>query len=186
MITFWAQSSLAAVLMRRGELVEARARREKALEKLGAIGNQRMLGTVRLGMAELELVDGRSEAALRECEQACRELEGYPPLIAWANAISARASLRLGRLEAAGQLASAAMTCLERLGTLEEGEMVVRLSYAEWLRAAGRTREARQSAAEACEIIRRRADELPDDDRRRAFLEAIIEHRELQRLAATD
>ena len=76
------------------------------------------------------------------------------------------------------------MDLLRSLGALEEGEALVRLTYAEALRAAGDP-AASGAAREARDSLLARSEKIDDPSVRKTFLESVDENRATLNLAET-
>jgi hypothetical protein len=124
---------------------------------------------------------GEAEAEVR----AALEPKDIPPTVR-ANALAASADIlrRSGRTDAARAAADAARTILRELGTMEEGEELVRLAHAACLQATGALSEARTAAAEAHAWLLGCAAKIDDEELRRSFLERVPDHARLLALAA--
>ena len=85
-----------------------------------------------------------------------------------------------------GSLAAAreAYAALERLGEIDEGESVVRLTYAEALAAAGEHAEARAALAVARQRLLARAERVADLSWRHRFLHEVPVNARILALAA--
>ncbi|XXY50110.1 hypothetical protein WME91_03035 [Sorangium sp. So ce269] len=93
-----------------------------------------------------------------------------PPLRAAALAVLAEALLGLGRAGEALAAAGEAMSMLESLGTVEEGESLVRLAQAESLAANGDVAGARAAIFAARDRLLARAATVGDPALRELFL----------------
>ncbi len=169
--------NLGYALFHAGLLDEARGCEERSLEVLSRINNARMEGSSRMYLARVLLGAGDPDAAAREALAAVRTLAAAPPLRAAANAIHARALLRLGRAaEALAAAEEAHALLLASGGAIEEGEALVRLVYAEALAAAGRDTEAREALAAAKERLLARAGRISAPVWRERFLTQVADN----------
>ncbi len=153
-----------------------------ALAQFREQGDHHMSAVCRIYLAEIHLLAGEAAAAVNEAAQAAPQLSANPPARAMALAVLARARLAIGDGDALTP-AREAYTMLESLGGLDEGEMLVRLAYAEALAANGRAEEARALAAVAAERLRRLAERLDDPSLRASYLDAVPENAALLAMA---
>ena len=103
--------------------------------------------------------------------------------------VAARGALaraRLGAGDVAGSLEAArvAYTALERLGEIDEGESIVRLTYAEALTAAGEHAQARAVLSVASQRLLARAERVADLSWRDRFLHEVPVNARILALAA--
>jgi tetratricopeptide (TPR) repeat protein len=170
-----AENNLGLVALRRGDLSEAHALEERAMEAYRAQGNRRAEGGCRTYMAEIDLLAGDHQRAEREARVAV-DLLGTAPLGALALATLARVLAAAERGAEALVPAREAMRRLETLGRLEEGEAVVRLALAEALAAAGDKEAAAETLASGRAWLLARAEGIEDPELRARFLERVPEH----------
>jgi tetratricopeptide (TPR) repeat protein len=159
-----------------GRLEEALRHEREALEGFRSLGNLRIEGLSQAYLARIALLSGDAVAAEREARAAAALLEVAPPLRACALALLARALLSQGRAGEALPPAEEAHAELQRAGTLEEGEALVRLVYAEALEAAGRLRDAGEARASARTWLLERAARISDPAWRERFLTQVPDH----------
>jgi tetratricopeptide (TPR) repeat protein len=170
------EHNLGSVLAFRGRLDEGVAMKTAAVARLTGSGHPRLDGNLHASLAEVLLLAGRHAEAELEARRAVTLLPPFPPTAAYAHGVHAKALLELGRPEAAMAAAQAGMDILNRLGGIEEGEALLRLSWAEALAAVGRTDDASRAARQAVERLQVRAATLPDDHRRDMFLTQVAMH----------
>lgn len=178
-----ARSNLGCVLARLGRLDDAELLEAEAMAAFAAQGDRRMAGASRVYLAMILALRGDAEGAAREAAAAVAELERWPPLRANALAMLSRAELARGRPEEALARAREAAAIFEALGTIEEGEALVRLALVEALGAAGEHEAARAAVTVARERLFARAARLADPAARARFL-AVPEHARTIDLAA--
>ncbi|WP_233562336.1 tetratricopeptide repeat protein [Sorangium cellulosum] len=130
--------NLAQILVFRGRPAEARALAEAAASLSRQAGFVRTELFARCYLARACVALGDLDAAEREARAAVALSPSAPTLGVQASALLARALLGLGRIEEAVRTATEASSMLESFGTLEEGESLVRLTFAEALAAGGR------------------------------------------------
>ncbi|WP_437538092.1 protein kinase [Sorangium sp. So ce726] len=159
-----------------GKLDEAQLVERRAVEAFQQRGDLRMEGVARTYLAKIALLSGDAATAEREARAAEAALHVAPRLRAAAVAVRARALLAAGEVAAALGAARAAFGELAALGSLEEGESLVRLAYAEALAASGAHGEASAVLSEARELLLARARRIADPRRRERFLTAVPEN----------
>jgi tetratricopeptide (TPR) repeat protein len=97
--------------------------------------------------------------------------------------LRARIALGEARVEEARRYADEALRLVDRLGGIEDGESLVRLTHAEVLRAAGETAAASDSIALAKVRLLERAQRINNGELRDSFLNAIPENARTFQLA---
>jgi len=150
------------------------------------IGDPRLESAARSALAEVLLDLGRPDDAWAEATDAVRLAAGTRAPRAAALAVLARVAL------ATGDAAEALAHCEQAAALAAEEPMLDRAIYlaathGDALVALGRVDEARALAERAWPLLERVTRALTDDAARRAFLEAVPEHRrvvELRRLRA--
>ena len=177
--------NLGLVLAYRGQLEEARRLEERAAEAFQSQGDPRLLGITRTYLATICLLSGDLAAAEREARAAAQALSVSPPVRAGAVSVLARVLLGQGRAAAALAAAREASTLLEALGTIEEGESLVRLVYAEALAANGREREYGMAILAARDHLLARAARISDPVWRERFLTKVPDNARTLTLAET-
>jgi eukaryotic-like serine/threonine-protein kinase len=125
-------------------------------------------------LAHMLGTSGDLEAAEREA-RAALAVDPPPPLRAHALATLAEVLLQRGTAGEALTAAREAIDLLDTLGTLEEGEALVRLVYAEALHAAADPR-APAALLDARNRLLDRAAKIRDPLLRRSFLERVPEN----------
>ncbi|WP_437274861.1 protein kinase [Sorangium sp. So ce375] len=168
-----AESNLARVVACRGRPAEGRALAEAAVTSSQGAGMVRTELFARCYLAKIALALGDLEAAEREARSAIALLESAPTLGVQAFSILARTLLALGRTDEAMRAAAEASARLAEFGTLEDGESLVRLTYAEALAASGKRAEAEAAIASATAALLARAEKLSDPTWRERFLRDV-------------
>jgi tetratricopeptide (TPR) repeat protein len=176
--------NLGHVLAHRGSLDEARLVEQRAVEAFHRQGGARAEGAARVYLAEIAFLSGDLDAAEREARAAADTLKVSPGLRAAAVATLARALLAQGREVEALESAREAHAELQSLGSLEEGEALVRLAYAEALAANGAGAESAEVLAAAREHLLSRAAKISDPTWRERFLSHVPENARTLALAA--
>jgi eukaryotic-like serine/threonine-protein kinase len=178
------QHNLGRVLGFGAELGEAERLERLAIEALRRQGEPRLEGLARVYLAEILIARGDFAGAAGEASAAIAAL-AIAPAIRVA-ALGALARARLGGGDAGGALAAAreAHAALERLGEIEEGESIVRLTYAEALAAAGEHAQAHAALIVARARLLARAERVADLDWRHRFLHEVPVNARILALAA--
>lgn len=166
-----------------GRVDEGLELEQKALTSFERHGNQRMMGLTRCHMAWILLQDGRPQEAAAHVELALEQLEAHPACRAIGMATRAQIRLREHDFSAALEDAHAGIEGLESLGQLQEGESLIRLTWAEALAAVGRHEEARAAIMEARRRLDARAERIDDATLRASFLDRVAENARIVRLA---
>ncbi|WP_437837507.1 protein kinase domain-containing protein [Sorangium sp. So ce1153] len=179
----FARSNLGNVMIARGDLDEARRVVAEAIATFQRLGDPRAEGVARAYLARAALLGGDLGAAEAEARAASELLQSAPPLRAAAWALSARVLLRKGLADEALALSGEALSLLESLGAVEEGETLIRLVRAEALFASGRRDEAIAAIAKARHSVLSRAGQLSNPRYRDRFL-AALDNSETLALAA--
>ncbi|AUX48651.1 protein kinase [Sorangium cellulosum] len=168
-----ALQNLGYVIAHLGQLDEAKLLEQRAAAAFQQQGDRRMEGVTLTYLAKILLLSGDPAAAEREARAAVEALTVAPPLRAAAVAVLSRALLAQGRGDEALPAAREAFAQLEEAGSLEEGESLVRLAYAEALAAGGAEREAAEALAAAREHLLCRAAKITDPSFRERFLTCV-------------
>jgi eukaryotic-like serine/threonine-protein kinase len=169
-----AKENLGMALAGQGRWVEARAVAVEAVEAFRGQEHRRMEAGALIYLALMLGTSGDLEAAEREA-RAALAVDPPPPLRAHALATLAEVLLARGAVEGALTAAREAIELLHALGTIEEGEALVRLVYAEALHASGDGRAASAILAARAHLLERAA-KIRDPILRRSFLERVPEN----------
>jgi len=175
--------NLGLALMGLGKLSEAAKEELEAAEALHAQGHPRVEGLATAYLARILLMKGNLQEAEAAARQAVELLEVAVASQAMAFAVLARVLLAKGKPAEALDPARAGMDLLRSLGALEDGEALVRLTFAEALMAVGDP-GAEMAITEARNALLARASNIPDSTRRQSFLERVEENAETVALAA--
>jgi eukaryotic-like serine/threonine-protein kinase len=178
-----ARNNLGHVLGCRGRLDEARRLQEQSIEALRLQRASREEGLGRTYLAQIELRAGEPVAAEREALAAAEVLVAMPPLHAFAVAVLARALLAQGRLDEALEAAVMAAAVLASLGSIEEGDAMVRLVHAEALAALGMNERYAAAVSEARDHLLVRAARISDPRWRERFLTSVPDNARTLELA---
>jgi tetratricopeptide (TPR) repeat protein len=161
--------------MGQGKLAEAADLERQVVEALHAQGRRRVEGLAETYLARILLRKGESGAAEEAVRRAVSLLDVAPVSRSMALAVLARTLLAEGKNDEAIGHAREAMNLLRSLGALEEGEALVRLTFAEALVAVG-DRAAGAAIAEAKDALTARAKNIDDLKLRQSFLERVEEN----------
>jgi tetratricopeptide (TPR) repeat protein len=167
--------NLGRVVAHLGRIEEARALERRALDAYTEQRDPRMAGSARAYLAQIALLAGDFAEAEQEARAAAEALRVAPPLRAGALSVLARALLAQGRAAEALVCAREAFSQLETLGSLEEGESMVRLAYAEALAALGAERSAAAASGARARLLERAA-RISDPAWREQFLRSVPEN----------
>jgi tetratricopeptide (TPR) repeat protein len=182
-----ARHNLGLTLARLGRFDEARAHERAAVAAFRASGNRRMEGASLEYLALIELDAGDPAAAIEAARGACAVAEAEPILplnLSESLAILGQGLLAAGRPHEALAVARRALEMLEGLGGIDDGEAIIRLTWAEALIATGDTDGGRAAIGAARERLLQRAARIPDEAMRAAFLQRVPENRRTLELAA--
>jgi tetratricopeptide (TPR) repeat protein/tRNA A-37 threonylcarbamoyl transferase component Bud32 len=174
-----ARHNLGLVLSRLGRHAEARAMEEEAVIGFRTSRNRRMEGAS-LEYLALILLDAGQPADAEIAARQALAVASIPPALplnqaeSWS--ILARALLARGKPEEAVEWATAGADALDRLGGIDDGEAIIRLTHAEALAAAGRADDARAALARARARLLERAARFTDPLLRASFLERVPEN----------
>jgi tetratricopeptide (TPR) repeat protein len=175
--------NLGHVLAYCGNLEEALRLEHQAVEAFQKHGDPRLEGLARTYLAKISILCGDLSAAERESRTAVDLLVATPPLRAGALAVLARALLGQGRSTEALEAAREASALLESLGTIEEGESLVRLVYAEALAADGKEADFVVAITAARDHLLARAAKISDPVWRARFLTGVPDNAQTITLA---
>ncbi len=179
----WADNNLGNVLAL-SDPEQARRVEQRAIDAGVEQKDPRLEGTSRIYMSGILHRLGDHVAAAREAELAVVLLANLTSLKTVALAAHARALLGLGQVEPALAAAGEALTHLETLGGLEEGEALVRLVWAEALDAADREEEAKEALQTARDRLYARAARISNVTWRVTFLDRVPDHARTLELAS--
>ncbi|WP_437902502.1 AAA family ATPase [Sorangium sp. So ce327] len=177
------ENILAQVLASRGRLADGRVLAESVGTSSRRAGMVRQELCARCYIAKIASAMGDFDAAERAARAAVALSQSAPTLAVQATAVLARALLGLGRIDEAMRAAAEASSRLAEFGTVEEGESLVRLTYAEALAASGRQAEATAAIASARTALLARAEKLSDPTWRERFLRDVPDNARTLELA---
>ena len=180
-----ARHNLGLALLFQGRIAEASALEREVIAVAEAQGDAHTASLARLYLARAQLAGGAFAAARRTVDDALPALRSSPSGRVLGLAIRAQASIGAGDLAGAARDAADGTELLATVGTVEEGEGLLRLACAEALLAAGRTGEATRAVHEAWAWLQGRAARAGDARARQRFVEGVPEHARIAALAAT-
>jgi len=146
------------------------------------LGDARMMGIARTYVALVLLAKGDFVDAANEAEAAAKELEAIATSRVDALAARARALVALGRKEDALAASTEAFGVLADLGTVDDGDMRIRLAHVEALLANAEIERARDVLVESVRRLEQRANKL-GAELRRSFRERVPENARIMELA---
>jgi tetratricopeptide (TPR) repeat protein len=164
-----AQHNLGLALAYAGDVDGGRKAEQAAIEAYAAQGDRRLEGASRGYLTLIELKAGDLTAAEREARLSVAIQKSTPPLVAYARACLAQVLLGQGKTAEALAEAGEAYRVLREIGKVEEGDALIRLTYARALLAAGQ--DARAVIEDAQKHVREAAEKIRDPELRRSFLE---------------
>jgi eukaryotic-like serine/threonine-protein kinase len=160
----------------RSAYAEAIAVEREAISAAEAQSHARMICGGHLYLALILADAGIPDEAEREARLAIESASAAPLLRPKALAALASIELAGGRVDAALAAAREAHEALEGSATIEEGESLVRLAYAEALHAAGHMAAAKDAIAVARERLLARATNIGDVEHGESFLTRVPEN----------
>jgi tetratricopeptide (TPR) repeat protein len=178
-----ARSNLGVVLLRLGRAADAESVERSAIASIES-SDRRHEGAARVYLAMILRDGGTFDEAEREARIGLELLAAAPALRPVACATLATILLARGHAPEALEVAREAMRWFDAGGNLEEGDALVRLTYARALFASGDRANARQAIAEAHGRLLMRAHTIEDARLRKTFLENVPEHATTIDLAA--
>jgi ATP/maltotriose-dependent transcriptional regulator MalT len=179
----FALSNLGALLVTSGALAEARSVLERSLEMAKLHCDRRMDSASRIYLSIAHRLEGRSDEASRLVRGVVDQTEGAPPLQTYALAALAQALLAGGDMSGALEAALRARDLLVRLGNIDDGESMVRVTLAEVLLATGDADGARQAIRDARTRLLAQAENITRPAWRESFLERVPVHTRTMALA---
>ncbi len=171
-----ARHNLGLALMLTGRHAEACAIERHVVASANALGDAHLAATAWIYLARALLARGDGAGALDAVDRGLPALSMQPGARVFGLAIRAMALLRVGRGDDALRDAGEAMQVLGTVGSVEEGDALARLAYAEALRARGQRGRYEEAARAARERLMERAARVPEGAMREGFLRNIPEH----------
>jgi eukaryotic-like serine/threonine-protein kinase len=168
--------NLGLALARQGKLEEGRAVEEEAVGLARTHANRRLEFASRIYLAFILTLAGDPYRAAEEARAVADEPTVMRSMQAYALAALAEAYGAEGRTQEALSAAQEAIALLVSLGGIEEGETLIRLTYAEALDAALARDASRLALKEARDRLLTRAAKIADPALRQSFLERVPEN----------
>ena len=178
------RANLGFVLARLGDLAQALEIETAALAQCVREGYHRFELASHVYLAVIHALRAEPDQAGAHIRAALDASASAPPIRAYALAIFADLQLTRGAHADAYTAATEAMSILEALEGVEEGEALIRLVHAQALEAMGRVSEAQLRIMEARLRLMERADRITDARLRRSFLDHIPENARTLAMAA--
>jgi tetratricopeptide (TPR) repeat protein len=178
------KANLGHALARLGQVEEALAVETEAVHRCVEQGYRRFEAASRIYLAEIHSMRGDLWEAEAEARRAESASSGSPALRAHALATHASILLAIAEPEAALARAGEAMSVLESLEGVEEGEALIRLVHIRALEANGHFAEAGQRILEAQARLRVRSERISDPRYKRSFLQNVPENAATMALSA--
>jgi tetratricopeptide (TPR) repeat protein len=175
-LTAPARVNLGFALARCGKLEPAHDVLALGLQQAVEQGLQRFAAAGNSYLAVVLAAAGKLDAAEAAARKGVRDASVSRSLSAAAQAILAGTLLMQERFADALEPACAAAVTLDKLGTVEEGESLIRLVQTTALATNGREEEAREAIAVASRRLRSRARRIADAAWRRSFLRNVLEN----------
>jgi tetratricopeptide (TPR) repeat protein len=148
----------------------------QAIEGFAAQNDRVGEGRARAYLSGALQVAGEHAAAAEEAERALTLLEASPPFRAALLGLLALTLTDNGKKEEAFKAGTEAMQLFEQMGGTMEGESIVRIGYAEGLRAKGDLEGSKRAIAAARERLLARANKMKNVEWRKGFLGVIQEN----------
>jgi serine/threonine protein kinase/tetratricopeptide (TPR) repeat protein len=169
-----AKHNLGRALLNQGKLDEALAIEGEAVAAFAAQGDKRLESASRSYLAEILTARGDHAAAETELRAGLQTVQAAsrPQQLAMLGQVL----LTMKRSREALIAAQEAQSLLDALGGVEEGESLVRLTFAEALAACGETEPARAAIRVARDRVLERAAKITDPEWRMSFLTKLSEN----------
>jgi len=178
------QQNLGFSLAHTGRLEEAQVLLSRSIRESILQRNRRLEAGARVYLAIAALYARKLEIADAEA-RAAADAMGTAAIGIYALGALALSEIMRGKLDDAARTVERALKALDTHGgTVEEGEGIARLAYAELLVARGDEAGARRALAIAKERLETRANMITKAEWRRSFLEVVPEHKRTLDLAA--
>lgn len=176
-------ANLAQALFSQGRFSEAEMAVHRGARLAREQGDCRYEGICLVLAARISLALERNTEAEDSARAAVKVLIDVPTFLPVARAVLAQALMAQKRLDEASAHAKEAYCKLEHMGYVEDGELLIRLIWAEVLAAQGEAESALRVLAHAHEKLIARAELIKTSDFRKSFLSRIPEHARILQLA---
>jgi hypothetical protein len=178
-----ARHRLGMALLFLGQVSEALALAREVVAEAEAIGDARTAALARLCLARAHLAGGDLSVARGLADAALSALRAAPGGRVLGLAVRAQAAHLAGDVAAALRDVGEAKALLETLGTVAEGEGLLRLVEVDALTADGRDADAARALAGAWSWLADRSARAGDARAQRAMVEGVPEHARIEVLA---
>lgn len=170
-------------LMLLGRHAEAVATERAVIHEAEALGDAHLAAMAWVYLGRVLLAAGDASGALHAVAQALPSLATQPGARVYGLAIRATALLRGGHRMEALEAAEEGMRLLDAVGSVEEGEGLLRLAWLEALRAGGSDAAADAALAVAWRRLQQRMAKVRGAEARYAFVMNVPEHARTAELA---
>jgi tetratricopeptide (TPR) repeat protein len=141
-----------------------------AIDALAPQGDRRLLGYAHMYLTRILALQGDLAGAEREAHVALETLGHVPPALCQTLGVLAHVLLARGRSTEAAEQAERAAALLQELGTIEEGEALVRVTHARTVLVTRGPDAARPLVLDARARLLARADKIKEPKWRESFL----------------
>lgn len=180
------KQNLSIALLRQGQLDEAHQLASECALSYESRGHRRIAAACRVYLAEILRARNDLINAEREARAAIELGPDNSLIAALARAMLARVLLDQSGCESGAlDAAQNAIGALRNLGGGDEGEALIRLTYAQALHASGKHAEAAVAIAAARDHVLERAAKIDHADWRQSFLHNVDEHVRILELHAS-
>jgi tetratricopeptide (TPR) repeat protein len=178
-----ANHNMGLVLARRGVLKKAYEIEALAASAFQSQGDPRMEANAQCYLAEILLLAADTQGALQRVNAAVKLAGDFPPMRMYALGMLAQIKLAQKEQRDALDTAREAVALLDSLGSIEEGDTLVRLVSAEALYACGYGEEAISAIKLAKSHLLSQSDKISSSHWRQSFLENVPENARTMSLA---
>jgi eukaryotic-like serine/threonine-protein kinase len=177
------KATLGFALAHLGQLDQGLLMEEAAVQHCQKQNNKRGEAIAWIYLASIRSMRDELDEATRAAEQGIAAASATPALRAYGLATLARMLLQQRQPAAALERAEEAMSLLEQLGEVADGESLIRCVHALCLRNNEKEPEGRKRIAEAKRLLLERANRINEPHWRQSFLEGVRDNDRLMQLA---
>lgn len=178
-----ARANLANSLANLRRIEAARAEADVALNQARAHGHRRSEAITLVYVARIRFQSGDIGGAVAAASEAERVAEHFPSIRAYALGVAAQLHYLRRHHSTAEKLARQGLDIVERVHGIEEGESILRMTYAQALRARGCEIDGKRMVREARRKLLETADKIGEPGWRKCFLTNVRDNHELLGLA---
>jgi tetratricopeptide (TPR) repeat protein len=178
-----ARNNLGRVLLALDQLDEAWDLELIAIESFTIQGDDRMANGSRVYLSKIHQRKGALDSAYKEAKEALQGTSTVATVRMQAHAQLASVLLQMGQPEEALVTAKEAISILETLGQVEEGESFVRLMLVEAELQCLHLDLAQEALKDAYKSLRRRVEQIDDANWRLSFLEQVGDNARIVQLS---